>query len=102
MAGQEMWVTSSWDKSPMKPGLCDGCTLSSHGLDSVSVSLPVFLTCSLQAVEEAHFCTSLSTPLSLSFLLAVLPSFLSDVSGCLFCCVVTVEVSGQLGAVSDH
>lgn len=88
-------IASSRDKPPPGPGPRDGCTLSSHGLDSVSVSRQCFSPCSLQAVEEAHFCTSLSTSFSLFLSLSSqqfeLPSFPSD---CVWVLVLSVSGAG--------
>lgn len=65
----------------MGPGQCDGCTLSSHGLDSVSVSSPVFLTLFFAGCGGSpflHLSLHLSLSLSLSSQQFEFPSFPSD------------------------
>lgn len=53
-------------KYPTGPGQHDSCTLSCHGLDSVSVSSPVFLTLFFAGCGGSPF-LHLSLHLSLSF-----------------------------------
>lgn len=90
----------SWDEISLPgPGPRDACTLSCHGLDSVSVSSPVFLTLFFAGCGGSPISAPLSPPLSLFLFLFLSLSavWVALRSVRVLCCVrvgslVTVEV----------